>query len=180
LNGRFGGTVAAPSAKLRAYETYGSASGTQFLTFEVLGPTLVGKVRPSASFSRHWTGGNEEDIAFTSQSNVYGIGAAFATALGEAKLIVRADAAYLQDTYHVKLPDEQPLDVSDDSWNILLGVDLQFAFFENVDALVGYRYLGRSVHRLEGETAGGIAFTLDGYGGEHCISAGISVLIGGV
>jgi hypothetical protein len=179
LDGRFGGTVAVSSPHLTISDDQGTINGSRFVGLEGHGPFSVGILRPVVSFYHHWTG-FEDEFSLTTTSNVFGLGASGTTRLGMAGVVLQASLVYIQDTYHLAPPDEEPLDVEENSWGVSLGADLQFAFFEDVDAIAGYRYLGRSGGTYQGETASGSTFQLSESGGEHCISAGLCVRLGGV
>ena len=179
LTGRYGGTYAHKDIafEVGVPSNYGFVAGCYFVAIDVSGPEVLWRLRPVVSYEYHWNGGG---IDIKTRSNIVSLGLSRSFMLGYARTSVALAATHFSDTYDVLVEGDNRVDYVANTWGVSIGIDLRFKFFDHVDAVVGYKYLGREKPLWEAKTSSGTPYSVEGRGGDHCISAGVSVTLGGV
>jgi hypothetical protein len=179
FTGRFGGTSFSSDATVETQSWYGFVGGSEFVAIDCSGPEMLWRLRPLVSYEYHWSGGRVRPRIKT-QSDIVCLGVSRSFTLGYARTSVALAAAHFSDTYDVLVEGDNRADHAANAWGVSAGIDFRFKFLDHVDAVVGYKYLGREKPLWEAETSSGTPYSVEGRGGDHCISFGVSVILGGV
>jgi len=179
LAARYGGTQFTSEAAVVSPDQEGYVGGTLFVALDVTGPAVVWTLQPLLSYEYQWDGDDETSYIKT-HSDIFTIGASRVFEVGYAHASLKGGAAYFGDTYDVKIEEEPRIKHVANGWGVSIGMDLQFKFLDHLDAVVGYKYLGRTKPIFDDTTPGGIPYRVEGRRAEHCISAGVVVKIGGI
>jgi hypothetical protein len=175
---RYGGTMYGSAAQFESLDFYSSPGGSFAVGLDVSGPEVDWKLQPYISFDYHWI--DEGDWPLINQSEIYSLGLLRAVGVGYAEALFFVGAAYFDDFYVVEFGDNPKTEHNAVDFGVSFGLDLRLKFFERVDIVLGYEYLGREKPAFSEVTENGRPYSIVGRGVDHCMTAGISVAVFGI
>jgi hypothetical protein len=179
LTARYGGTIYSPNAKLETPSRNGSMGGSHLVAIDGSGPEMFWRLRPLVSYEYHWSGDGSM-IYISTQSDIISLGLLRSFSLGYARTSIALAATHFYDAYKVNVDGDDRIDHKANVWGVSVGIDFRFKFFDHLDAVIGYKYLGRQKPKFDSETVDGTPYSVEGRGGDHSIFAGVSIILGGV
>jgi len=136
---KFGGSFSSPDATFNSIDRSTSSSGLQVFALDLAGPPTIWSIRPLIAYEYHYAG--SESSVIEKQSDLLSLGIQRVVPLGKAKAAFSLSATHFADTYIAAgIRRGERTTYLAEKWGVSIGVELQFAFFDHIEAVFGYKF----------------------------------------